>query len=198
MGDVQVKEEKKDKWFIRDVRLRPLSWVVKSWQRREEELALSEKGQPPNAFAGLHHSRSFILPSAPGMQFEAMYGLCRTDGGTGLRKWEKRLVRWSFVLAPKKKKRASLSVSDILNGLIAEALVAMEASEEMAFREALEELVDLHVTLIQAGNIVTDEGQRDNYANLGDHDHATDVRMHVLWAREYRRLLKTAVERLSV
>ena len=69
----------------------------------------------------------------------------------------------------------------------------MEMNEEVAFREASEELVALHSTLIQAGNIVTDEGQRFNYAYLEDRDHATDVRMHVLWAREYCRLLETAV-----
>ena len=196
MGDVQVTEQKKDKWFIRDVRLRPLSWAVRSWQRREEKLALSQKGQS-NAFAGLHHSRLFVLPSVPGTQFEASYGLCRTDGGTGLRKWEQWLVRRSFVLV-EKEKTASLSISDILNGLIAEAQVAMETSEEVAFREALDELVNLHTALIQAGNFVTDKGKCDNYANLENRDYAFEHRLHALWTREYRRLLEMAVKRLSV
>ena len=197
MGEVQVTEQKKDKWFIRDVRFQPLFWAVQRWQQREEKLALSEKGQP-DTFAGQNRPRIFVLPFAPGTQFEAKYGLCRTDGGKGLHWWERWLVRRSFVLARKEEKTAYLSISDILNGLIAEALVAMEMNEEVAFREASEELVALHSTLIQAGNIVTDEGQRFNYAYLEDRDHATDVRMHVLWAREYCRLLETAVERLSV
>ena len=100
MGDVQVTEQKKDKWFIRDVRLRPLSWAISSWQRREEKLALSQKGQP-DMFAGLRHARLFILPSAPGARFKAMHGLCRTDGGTGLRRWEQWLVSRSFVFTKK-------------------------------------------------------------------------------------------------
>ena len=196
-GDIQVTKQKRDKWFIRDVRLRPLSWVVLSWQRRETKLALAQEVQPV-AFADQHHSRLFILPSAPGTQFKAMYGLCRIEGGTDLRWWEQWLVSRSFVLAPKKGNTTSLGISDILNGLIAEAQVAMEASEVVAFRGALHELVDLHADLIQAGDFVIDAGRHDNYANLVDCDYAFGRKMHVLWAREYHRLLEMAVERLSV
>ena len=197
MGDVQVRNEKKDKWFIRDVRLRLLSLAIKSWQGREEKIASSQKGQP-DVFAGQGRTRMFVLPYAPGDQFEAKYGLCRTDGGEGLRCWEKWLVRQAYVLTPKEKKTVSLSISDILNGLIVEVQVAMEVNEEVAYREVLEELVDLHIALIQAGDIVTGEGRRDNYAHLEDRDHAINVRMHVLWARGYRRLQEAAVEKLSV
>ncbi len=197
MGDVQVSEQKKDNWFIRDVRFHPLSRAMKSWQRREERLAQSQDGRP-DALAGLHHSRLFILPSAPGTQFNALYGLARTEGGKGLTRCEKWLVRKSFVLRPKKQLKSPLSVSEILGDLVAGALVAMEANEEVAFREALDELMDLHCSLIQAGNFVISDGTRDNYANLVDCNDVFERRMHVLWILEYQRLLKKAVERLLV
>ena len=197
MGDVQVTEQKKDKWYIHDVRLRFLSWAVSSWQRRGEKLVRSQKGQQ-DSFAGLSRPWIFILPFAPGMQFDATYGLCRTDGGTGLRWWEQWLVRQSFVLAPKEKKPVTLSVSDILNGLIVEAQIAIEASAESTFREALGELVDLHAALINSCNFITDSGQRDNFANLVNSAHFTEARIYDLWAREYRHLLEATVDRLPV
>ena len=196
MGDMQVTDQNKDKWFIHDVRLRLLSLAIRSWQRREEKLAHLQTDQS-DAYADLSHPRIFVLPFVPGAQFNAMYGFCRTDGGTGLCWWERWLVRRSFVLAPKEKKTSSLSIIDILNGLITEAHVAMEAGEEVTFREALDELVALHAVLIKAGDIVTNSGQRDNYSNLEDCDRAFMARMHDLWAREYRRLLDAAVKRLS-
>ena len=199
-GDIQVRDKKKDKWFVRDVRLNLLSLAVKRWQRREEKLSLLDKDRPPDAFAGLHHSRLLILPCAPGTQFDAEAGLCRTEGGSGLSWWERWLVRRSYVLTRKEKKTASLSINDILNELIAEAQVDMESGEEVAFEEALDKLVEMHVALIQAGDIVTnpDTGQRDNYANLPERDHVFDARLHDLWAREYSRLAESAIERLSV
>jgi hypothetical protein len=197
MGDIQVTVRRKESWTIRDMRFRPLSLAVRSWQRREEKLALSSEGQP-NAFAGLCHSRLLILPSVPGESYKTDIGLCRAEGGSGLRWWERWLIRWSFVLSPSTGHSSSLTISDILNGLITEVQVAMEAGEEVVFREALHELVDLHAALLQAGDFVTDAGQHDNYANLVDRNHAFEARMHDLWAREYRRLLDAAIERLAV
>ena len=199
-GEIQVREKKKDKWFVRDVRLNLLSLAVQRWQRREEKLSLLDKDRPPDAFTGLRQNRLLILPWAPGTQFDAEFGLCRTDGGSGLSWWERWVVRRSYVLARKEKKTASLSINDILNELIAEAQVDMEAGEEVAFQEALGELENMHVALIHAGDIVTntDTGQRDNYANLAERDHVFDARLHNLWAREYSRLTESAIERLSV
>ena len=199
-GEIQVRDKKKDKWFVRDVRLRLLSLAVKRWQRREEKLSLLDKDQPPDAFAGLRHPRLLILPCAPGTQFDAEAGLCRTEGGSGLSWWERWLVRRSYVLARKEKKTASLSINDILNELIADAQVDMEAGEEVTFQEALGELENMHVALIHAGDIVTntDTGQRDNYANLAERDHVFDARLHDLWVRQYYRLTESAIERLSV
>jgi len=197
MGDVQVGAMENGEWTVRDVRFRPLSLAVRSWQRREEKLALSS-AQQQVAVAGLRHTRLLILPSVPGELFETKVGLCRTEGGAGLCWWERWLVRWSFVLSPFSKEPASLSINDILNDLITEVQVAMEIGEEVVFRDALHELVDLHAALIQAGDFVNDEGQHDNYANLVDRADVFEARMHDLWAREYRRLLEAAVERLSV
>ena len=197
VGDVQVTDDKKDKWYIHDVRFNLLTRAVLSWQKREEKLALSKNVQQ-NSFAGLGHSRTLVLPYAPGTQFDAAYGLCRSEGSTGLCWWEKLLVRWSFVLAPTEKKTATLSISDILNGLVTEAQIAIEVSEEVTFREALEELVSMHAALLQAGNFVTGKGQRENYAYLENRDHVLESRMYVSWVREYNRLLKTTVEKLQV
>ncbi|MDE0514555.1 MAG: hypothetical protein OXI88_22590 [Gammaproteobacteria bacterium] len=196
-GDIQVTDQKKDKWFIHDVRFRPLSLAIKSWQRREEKLALSQINQP-DVITGQSQPRVIILPCAPGTQFDASYGLCRTDGGDGLRWWERWLVRWSFVLARKEKKTAPLSISDILDGLITDVQVTMEASEEMAFRDTLKELVDTHAAVIQAGDFIKDAGRRDNYANLTGHDDFFGNRLHDLWIREYHRLLTSSVDKLSV
>ena len=73
----------------------------------------------------------------------------------------------------------------------------MEAGEEVVFWEALDELVDLHVALLQAGDFINDAGQHDNYTNLVDRNDAFEARMHELWAREYRRLLESAIAMLA-
>lgn len=197
MGTVQVTEKKKGAWSVDNVRFRPLSLAVISWHRREERLVLSSQGQRQDFISGLRRDRLLILPSVPGELFETKVGLCRTEGGMGLRWWERWLVRWSFVLTPSKEKPVSLSISDILNGLVAEVLVAMETGEEVVFRQALHELVDLHTALLLAGDFINGAGQHDNYTNLVDRNHAFEYRMHDLWAREYRRLQEAAVERLA-
>lgn len=197
MGDIQVTDKQKGTWEIGDVRFRLLSLAIRSWQRREEKLAISSEDRPDTLF-GLHHSRLLILPSVSGESFKPDVGFCRTEGGDGLRWWECLLVRWSFVLSPATNNSSSLSISDLLNGLITEVRIAMEAGEEVAFREALHELIDLHAELIQAGDFITDAGQHDNYANLVDRSDAFEAQMHNLWAREYRRLLEAAVEKLAV
>ena len=197
MGDLQVTENKKGPWMISDVRFRSLSLVIRGWQRREKELALT----PSGAQAGLlrtRHSQLIILPSLPGESFDPNVGLYRTKGESGLRWWERQLVRWSFVLATPTENTSSLSIIDLLNGLITEVLIAMESGEEVVFREALHDLVDLHASLIQAGDFVTDSGQHDNYANLGNRSDVFEARMHDLWAREYRRLLDASVEKLNI
>ncbi len=197
MGNIQVADKYKDSWMIRDVRFRALSLAIRSWQRREEKTADSVD-EHQDSFMGMHQSRLFILPLIPGDPYEEKVGLCRTEGGSGLRWWERWLTRWSFVLVPDTGKTASLSIGDILNGLITEVQVAMESGEEVVFRDALHELVDLHVALLLAGDFVTDTGQRDNYANLVDRTNAFESRMHDLWSREYRRLFEGAVDRVSV
>lgn len=196
MGSIQVTDKQKGAWKIADVRFRLLSLAIRSWQRREEKLAISSE-ERPDSLLGLRHSRLLVLPSVSGESFKPNVGLCRTEGGKGLRWWERLLVQWSFVLSPATEKQSSLSISDLMNGLITEVQVAMEAGEDVVFKEALHELIDLHAKLIQAGDFVTDAGQHDNYANLVDRSDAFEAQMHNLWAREYRRLLEAAVERLT-
>jgi hypothetical protein len=197
MGDRQVTARQKGTWTIRDVRFRLLSLAIRSWQRREEKLARSSEAKPPSFF-GMRHSRLLILPAVPGELFDPEVGLCRTQGGSGLRWWERWLVRWSFALSPATNTLSTLSISDLLNDLITEVQLAMQAGQEVVFREALRELVDLHAGLIQAGDFINDAGQRENYAALGDRNDIFEARMHDLWVREYRGLLDEVVTRLSV
>ena len=123
MGNIQVTERKKGAWTISDVRFRLLALAIRSWQRREEKLALSSEEKPRSLF-GMPNSR-LILPSVPGKPFEPEVGLCRTEGGSGLRWWEHWLIRRSFVLSPLTNNPSALSISDLLNGLIAEVQIAM-------------------------------------------------------------------------
>ena len=197
MGRIQVAGKYKDPRMIRDVRFRTLSLVIRNCQQRDQQSAESPDDQPDPPFEPLH-SRLLVLPLVPGELFDEKAGYCRTEGGSGLRWWERWLTRWSFITVSDTGKAARLSIGDILNGLITEVQAAMDSGEEVAFRDALHEVADLHVTLLQAGDFISDMGQRDNYANLVDRSHVFESRMHVLWAREYRRLYEGAVDRLSV
>ena len=190
MGSVQVTGKYKVTRTISDVRFRVLSWAIRGWQRREEKIVASVDGQP---------KKLLILPLIPGDLFKEKVGLCRTEESSGLRRWERWLIRRSFLLASDTGKAAPLSISNILNSLIAEVQVAMESGEEVVCRDALCKLADFHVDLLLAGDFILDTGQRDNYANLVDRgDMFESRRMHELWIREYRRLCEGAVDRLSV
>ena len=188
-GNIQVTGKYKATQIISDARFRALNWAIRSWQRREKKMSASANNQS---------DRLLIFPLVPGDLFKEKVGLCRTEGGSGLRCWERWLIRCSFVLVRDTGKAVSLSISDILNGLIIEVQVAMEFGEEVVFQNALDELVDLHVALLLAGDFVLDNEQRDKYANLADRSDMFGPRMHDLWGREYRRLYKSAVDRLSV
>ena len=189
MGNIQVTGKYKVTQVISDVRFRVLNWAIRSWQRREKKMSASANNQS---------DRLLIFPLVPGDLFKEKVGLCRTKGGSGLRCWERWLIRCSFVLVRDTRKAVSLSISDILNGLITEVQVAMEFGEEVVFQNALDELVDLYVALLLAGDFVLDNEQRDNYADLADRSDMSGPQMHDLWGREYRRLCEGVVNRLSV
>lgn len=186
-GTPQVTEPKKENWVIRDVRFRLLSRAIFSWQRRQQNTLRDNQQEP-----GL-----FILPSSPGTEYKSENGLCRIEGSTDLNWWEKWLIRRAFVLSPKKKTTAPLKIIEILNGLVSEVLITTETSEEVAFRDALNELVNLHVALINSGTFVTDEGQLENYSNLESRDHIFRARLYDVWTGEYRRLFKITTKLLS-
>jgi len=198
MGDIQVTKRKKGNWTIGDVRFRLLLLVIRSWQRREDKLASSSEKKPDTLF-GMRDSRLLILPSVPGEPFDPEVGLCRTKGGTGLKLWERWLIRQSFYLIPLKDNLPSLSISDLLNDFITEIQVYLQSGEEVVFTEALRELIDLHSSLIQSGDFINDFGKNDNYTNLVDRNHVFfGDRVHALWGREYRRLIDASVARLSI
>ena len=188
-GNIQVTGKYKVAHIISDVRFRCLHLAIRSWQRREEKVAASASSQS---------ERLLILPLFPGDLFKEQVGLCRTEGGNGLRWWERWLIRRSFVLVPNTGKAVTLSISDILNGLITEVQVATEFREEVAFRDALNELADLHAALLLAGDYISDTGQRDNYTDLADRSDTFESKIHDLWTREYRRLYEGAVDQLLV
>ena len=188
-GSIQVTGKYKVAHIISDVRFRCLHLAIRSWQRREEKIAASASGQS---------ERLLILPLVPGDLLKEQVGLCCTQGGNGLRWWERWLIRRSFVLAPNTGKAVTLSISDILNGLITEVQVATESREEVAFRDALNELADLHAALLLAGDFISGTGQRDNYTYLADRSDTFESKIHELWTREYRRLYEGAVDQLLV
>ena len=188
-GSIQVTGKYKVAHIISDVRFRCLHLAIRSWQRREEKVAASANDQS---------ERLLILPLVPGDLFKEQVGLCSTKGGNGLRWWERWLIRRSFMLVPNTRKAIALSISDILNGLITEVQVAMESREEVAFRDALNELADLHAALLLAGDFISDTGQRDNYNCLVDRSGTFEPKIHSLWTREYRRLCEGAVNQLLV
>jgi hypothetical protein len=197
MGRIQVTGKFRGPRIVKDVRFRPLDVAIRRWQRRVEHRITSEV-QQPGILSGIRQKPLLILPLVPGDGYSEEAGLCRIEWGGDLTGWERWLIRRAFVLAPARRNLASLSVSDILNHLITEIQVAMEAGEEVVFREALHELVEFHVALVLTGDFVTDSGQRDNYAHLVDRTHISELRAHDLWAREYLRLYEGAVHRILI
>jgi len=183
-GKIQISAPQAGNHKVVDIRFRILSLAIRMWQRKQTRSidALSP---------------TIIIPISPGAVVDNKAGLCRTKGGLDVNWIERRLIRSSIVLTRFTKETPILSTTDILNDRITEVLVAMEAGEDVAFHEALKELIETHAGLIMSGDCLNRNKTRYNYAALTNPSDVFKSQIHDAWAREYHRLFETTIEKLS-
>lgn len=91
-GQVEASTSLPGSRTLRDIKLRPLGWVVRRWIQRSMQIPLQPK------VLGLRaESPKLILPLWPGETYEGDAILCRRDGGSRLQWWERIVLRWCFI-----------------------------------------------------------------------------------------------------
>jgi len=176
-----------------DARFRLLNLISKRWQKRALQNMPEEK--KARTLRDYKLSQMLIFPLTPGKSYKGEIELCRIDGDTELDKWEKYLLR--FVYKFKKTNKylsVRLSIKEMFDDLSAEVLDAVSSNEENVFNEALSELKEFHVVLLEACAFLAPDGTPDNYANLPDRNYIFDRKVHQEWGRVYRNLFNSSLK----
>jgi hypothetical protein len=173
-----------------DVRFRFLAWATALWIRRT-------KREWPNKNKD-HHSETPVLlyPVCPGFTYSGNTALCRVIGPVSVSRLGSLLVRWSFKFR-QTSPQVELAASDILDDLKAEATVAISGGEPQAFSDAVDEMVDLYVLLIEASAFKDNQGRLDNYARVSDQQHGFGRAVYKTWSRRFMDLFDASAERVG-
>lgn len=194
MGKSAVEVHFAGKREVADIRFRLLAWVAKRWLKRAKPL--TSTANPSGGFFDRAETPVLVFPVLPGQPYEESVPLCRVVGQVSLTNLEKWLVLKAFVLTRKRKLPSVLGIREILADLEAEAVSAITIGEEAAFDEILDELIELHCVLLNAGICTDVAGKPDNYAHLPDRAHVFERPTHEIWSRTYFGLYEAAVKQL--
>ena len=203
----EVKCEARTPRWLRDVWLRPLTYVARRWQARSSEPP-SDRHPGPGATT----SHWLTFPVSFGRVLNASDDLCRRRGTEGLQPFERWLVRMSIRLSGRVPRAPGLTITSVIEELGDLALAAMQADREITFSHALQNLLEFHATVIQLGdgnvhdlngNYLTMLNNPDGSMQTLDQsllDPYRRIAMHAVWKQEgepdYLRITARCAESL--
>jgi hypothetical protein len=191
-GAIELQRDFTRPMVLRDIRLRPLGFVLRSWWRRTVESGRPNSRPGPAARVG---QTTFAVPPSFDRIFEGVSILCRQTGGVPLSGWERRLLRFSFRFAhPRKASDTDLpNPSGFLEELADKVIGQIERLAITGFKTALDEMVRYHSFLIAAYNSRDDNGLPLSLAEFGGIWESPLQE----WIHQYRRIFERAVDKLS-
>ena len=184
----EVRIESPTPQWLRDVWLRPLRFVARSWQTR----CVASVG--PQTESGMSADHWLIFPMSYGSSLEPPFDLCRRRGRIGLQPFERWLVSASFRLSRRATPSATLSVVSVIDELGDIALSELQADRKVTFRQALTNLLEFHRAVILLGNDPSAHPPA-NYLTMEEDPHGSIRSLDSRLLEPYRRIAALAVSR---
>ena len=181
-----------------DIRFRFLKWSTTLWLRRAFRGGLTKEKESSKPLLFRYHNETPVLlyPVDPGSTYSGNTVVCQVIGSVPVSWVERLFIRWAFKFR-RSPSPLELTTSDILDDLKAEALLALQAGELQTFSDAVDELVDLYILLIEASAFKNTEGNLDNYAGVSDRHHVFGRPVYKSWSRRFVDLFEAASDRVS-
>jgi hypothetical protein len=171
--------------ILKDVRLKPLRWVLNRWQSR----AKKEQSSAQSTATALINS--LVIPLSPDEEYEGEVILCRRKGRVPLSKFESIIMKRCFVFYKGNINQWD-NLESVFEDLQGDILHAMDQRQINAFEDSVTTMIDFHGTLIQVGAFINDEGLPDNYANIDNLRSFFGERIDGIWLQYYREITKQA------
>jgi len=171
-----------------DVRLRPLEWVMRRWQKRVQMQPQRQKrlGQP------LWDGQLTILPNFDAA-LEGRRDLVLRRGSVSLTRCEKWIVRRCFHFARTGRDADMPTPEDFLEQLVDKLVTQTEETAATGFRAALDEVIRYHRFILAAQNTKDEGGKAFNLAEVGGLFSRPDFE----WVQQYRRAFVAAADKIG-
>lgn len=167
---------------LRDVHFKPLGWAIGRWTRAQQ----TAQGKYP----------LLELPCTPG-DARAKHILCRVRDAAPPSRPATAAILVSYRFAEPTASAMPFTSVEVMDELGREAAAQVELRREPGFRQALNDLVDVHVGLLRAARFRGSDGELDNMSLLPDPYGWGSRRMVQAWMEPYRAIAEAAVAALE-
>jgi hypothetical protein len=177
-----------------DVRFRILSYVARAW------LTAAKSSQQVSAVTRQTRRRQAPVLAFPADPFSPCDGettLCAVQGQTHLSGFQALLVELAFKFGKARDAIVELSILDILTEAQGETLSALRSAELGSFRDSVERLIDLYVSLLDASRVRDVNGGETNLALVPDGNHVFSRPLYEGWSRRLLDIFEAAAGQMS-
>ncbi|WP_342129425.1 hypothetical protein [Hydrogenophaga sp. OTU3427] len=167
---------------IRDVHFKPLGWAIGRWTRAQK----TAQGKYP----------LMELPCTPG-KVRVKHILTRIRDAAPPSRTTTAAILVSYHFAKPTVSAMPFTSVEVMDELGQEAAAQVELRREPGFRQALNDLVDVHAGLLRAARFRGSDGELDNMSLLPDPYGWGSRRMVQTWMEPYRAIAEAAVAALE-
>lgn len=167
---------------LRDVYFKPLGWAIGRWTRAQK----AAQGKYP----------LLELPCTPG-DARAKHIICRVRDAAPPSRLATAAILVSYRFAEPTASAMPFTTVEVMDELGREAATQVELRREPGFRQALNDLLDVHVGLLRAAHFRGSDGELDNMSLLPDPYGWGSRRMVQAWMEPYRAIAEAAVAALE-
>jgi len=177
-----------------DVRMKLLAIVTRGWRKRVQSTQpVSNRMQ----LGGRKWDGELNVPFSFESDLDGPTAWLLREGPVALTRWERFLVRWSFLFTrAEREPRDPITPSDFMGDLTDRLLGQIERSALSGFRTALSELVSYHSFVLATQDTITDAGEPLNFAQVGGA--FTFDRPDKSWINLYRRAYFAAASKIDI
>ncbi len=167
---------------LRDVHFKPLGWAIGQWIQAQRT---GEGGYP-----------LLELPCTPGNPVDK-HVLCRVRDAEPPGRFAAAAIRASYRFARPAASGMPFTTLEVMDELSQEAAAQVELRREPGFKQALDDLVDVHSGLLRAAKYHMNDGTLDSVCLLPDPYGWGSQPMGREWMEPYRAIVEAAVAALE-